>query len=58
MYVGERPVELWEIDHSWNKRPDNPGTGRWPASPGAAPVGADANRRPAVPPTINAAPCA
>ena len=59
MYVGGRPVELWEIDHSWNKRPDNPGSaGRWPASPGAAPVGADANRRPALPPTINAAPCA
>ena len=31
MYVGGHPVELWEIDHSWNKRPDNPGSaGRWP----------------------------
>ena len=24
MYVGGRPVELWEIDHSWNKRPALP----------------------------------
>ena len=39
-------------------RGTSPGSaGRWPASPGAAPGGAGAGQRPALPPRTNAAPC-